>query len=322
MRVVFMGTPDFAVRALRAIVESPHEVIAVYTQPPRPAGRGKAPRKSAIQATSEAAGIPVFAPKSLKDPAAQAEFSALGADICVVAAYGLILPKAVLEAPKFGCINIHGSLLPRWRGAAPIQRAILSGDETSGVTIMQMDEGLDTGPILVAEEIALGAAPTCAELHDRLAVLGARLVVYALNGIGSGVLHAAPQPEEGATYAKKLTRDEGRLDWREAAVVLERRVRAFDPWPGAWFTHQGTRIKVLEARPVAEVVGAEPGEVLDARLTVACGDSSLRILRLQREGKAPQDAGAFLRGFPLAEGTRLELPEGGAGDEGEEGGAR
>lgn len=313
MRVVFMGTPEFAVRALDAIIDSPHEVIAVYTQPPRPAGRGKETRKSAVQIRAEAAGIDIYAPESMKDVAARAAFAELGADICVVCAYGLILPKEVLEAPKYGCINIHASILPRWRGAAPIQRAILAGDEKSGVTIMKMDEGLDTGPILAAEEVALGPATTCAELHDRLAVLGARLVVYALNGIASGILHAAPQPEEGVTYAKKLTREEGRLDWDEAAVALERRVRAFDPWPGAWFTHEGTRIKVLEARPIAGARGTEPGEVMDSRLTVACGIGSLRIVTLQREGKDPQGVAAFLRGFPLPPGTRLELPEGSAG---------
>ena len=305
-----MGTPDFAVRALVAIAQSQHEVIAVYTQPPRPAGRGQAERLSPVHEKAVALGIPVYTPKRLRDGAAQSEFAALRADIAVVAAYGLILPKAVLDAPKFGCINIHASLLPRWRGAAPIQRAILAGDEKTGITIMQIDEGLDTGAILAAEAIDIGPASTCAELHDRLAVLGGRMVVYVLTGLEGGVIEATPQPEEGAVYAKKLTREEGRLDWRLPAAALERQIRAFSPWPGAWFEAEGTRIKVVEAQVMASAVDVVPGQILDSRLTIACGAGSLRIKRLQREGRTVQDAAEFLRGFALAPGTALAVPEG------------
>ena len=308
MRVIFMGTPDFAVRALAAILESHHRVIAVYTQPPRPAGRGHGARRSPVHEHAVRHEIPVFTPESLKDADVQAEFAALGADVAVVAAYGLILPEPVLAAPKFGCINIHASLLPRWRGAAPIQRAILAGDERTGITIMQMDAGLDTGPILAAEEIEIGPAVTCAELHDRLAVLGGRMVVYVLNGLQSGVIEARPQPEAGAVYAKKLTREEGRMDWRRPAAELERQVRAFSPWPGAWFEVEGTRIKVIEARVMADAADAEPGQLVDDRLTIACGGGCLRILSLQREGRKAQGAAEFLRGFPIAPGVRLPLP--------------
>ncbi|MFM2129575.1 MAG: hypothetical protein RL477_1121 [Pseudomonadota bacterium] len=312
LRVVFMGTPEFAAKALAAIHESPHKVVAVYTQPPRPAGRGQGEKKSAVHALAEARAIPVHCPASLKGSQAQAAFAAVvretRADIAVVAAYGLILPAAVLEAPRLGCINIHASLLPRWRGAAPIQRAILAGDRETGITIMQMDEGLDTGPVLCREAIALGPAVTCEEVHDRLAVLGARMIVYALNGLEAGILAAAAQPAEGATYAAKLSREEGRLDWREDARALERRVRAFSPWPGAWFEFAATRIKVLEAQVMGDVVGAGPGEVVDDRLTVACGEATLRLLRVQREGRQAQAAAEFLRGFALPKGTRLALP--------------
>jgi methionyl-tRNA formyltransferase len=305
-----MGTPDFAVRALTSIAESHHEVIAVYTQPPRPAGRGQAERLSPVHQKADALGIPVYTPARLSDAAAQAEFAALGSDIAVVAAYGLILPKPVLDAPTFGCINIHASLLPRWRGAAPIQRAILAGDEKTGITIMQMDEGLDTGDILAAEAIDIGPATTCAELHDRLAVLGGRMVVYVLTGLEGGVIEPTPQAQEGAVYAKKLSREEGRLDWRCPAAVLERQVRAFSPWPGAWFEAEGTRIKVIEVQIMAPSVGVVPGQILDDRLTIACGAGSLRIRRLQREGKTAQDAAEFLRGFQLAPGAVLAVPEG------------
>jgi len=315
-----MGTPEFAVRALDRIAESHHEVIAVYTQPPRPAGRGQAERPSPVHERAEALGIPVFTPARLRDEAVQAEFAGHGADIAVVAAYGLILPKPVLEAPRLGCINIHASLLPRWRGAAPIQRAILAGDEKTGITIMQMDEGLDTGAILAAEAIDIGLATTCAELHDRLAVLGGRMAVYVLTGLESGVIEARPQPEDGVTYAEKLTREEGRLDWRRPASELERRVRAFSPWPGAWFEAGGTRIKVIEARVMAEAANVAPGEVIDDRLTVACGRGSLRIQRLQREGRQAQGAAEFLRGFPIVPGTILPAAADGGGDGGGDGG--
>lgn len=313
LRVIFMGTPDFAATALAAIVGSPHRVVAVYTQPPRPAGRGQQERQSAVHELAARHAIPVYVPSSLKPPEARADFARVvkesSADIAVVAAYGLILPGAVLAAPRLGCVNIHASLLPRWRGAAPIQRAILAGDKESGVTIMQMDEGLDTGPMLCSEAIGIGPATTCVELHDRLAVLGARMIVYALNGLESGVLQATAQPADGVTYAAKLTREEGRLDWREDARALERRVRAFTPWPGAWFEFEATRLKVLEAQVMGDVVGAKPGEVVDDRLTVACADRTLRLLRVQREGRQAQGAAEFLRGFALPKGTRLALPD-------------
>ena len=297
-----MGTPDFAVPALAALIDGPHEVAAVYSQPPRPAGRGRAERRSPVHELALAHDIPVHTPASLKGEEAQWDFAAIGADIAVVAAYGLILPKAVLDAPAKGCINIHASLLPRWRGAAPIQRAILAGDDKTGITIMQMDEGLDTGAILAAEEIVIGPGTTCDELHDRLAALGARLA--------AGDIEAVPQPAEGTCYAAKLTRAEGRLDWREDAAALERKVRAFTPWPGAWFELGGTRIKVLAAEVVGgPAAGAAPGLVLDGRLTVACGDGAFRVLEVQREGRKPQAAADFLRGFAIAEGTRLAVPE-------------
>jgi methionyl-tRNA formyltransferase len=246
----------------------------------------------------------VRTPRTLRDPAAQADFAAFGADAAVVAAYGLILPQAVLDAPRLGCINIHGSLLPRWRGAAPIQRAILAGDDETGITIMQMDAGLDTGPMLLRESVPIGPRTTAGDLHDTLAEIGARLIVEAMQGVAAGSLKAEPQPAEGATYAAKLGRDEGRLDWTRPALELDRRVRALNPWPGTWFVHDGAKIKVLDA--VADpAAGGDPGTVLPGGLTIACGEGGLRLLRLQRAGRAPVDAEAFLRGYALAPGTRL-----------------
>ncbi|MQA66921.1 MAG: methionyl-tRNA formyltransferase [Alphaproteobacteria bacterium] len=315
LRVVFMGTPDFAARALAGLINGPHAVVAVYSQPPRPAGRGQAERRSPVHELAEQHGIPVHTPASLKSAEAQAAFAEVvrdtGADIAVVAAYGLILPAAVLAAPWLGCVNIHASLLPRWRGAAPIQRAILAGDAETGISIMVVDEGLDTGPVLAREAVAIGPAITCDELHDCLAALGARMINEALTGLEAGTLTPQPQPEDGATYAAKLSREEGRLDWRDGAAALQRRVRAFSPWPGAWFAHGGTRMKVLAAEVAAGKPGAGevPGTVLDASLTVRCGTDSLRLTRVQREGRQPQDSAEFLRGFPLKPGTRLDLPD-------------
>jgi len=301
-----MGTPDFSVSILAALVDAGHRIVAVYSQPPRPAGRGQAERPSPVHAFAAAHGIPVRTPLSLRKAEAQAEFTALGADVAVVAAYGLILPRAILEAPRLGCLNVHASLLPRWRGAAPIQRAILAGDAKSGVTIMQMDEGLDTGGMLLAGDVPIDGATNAETLHDALAALGARLIVEALARLERGVLPATPQPADGVTYAAKLARDEGRLDWTRPAIDLERAVRAFAPWPGAWFEFSGERFKVLAATVVADAgVGGSPGTVLDDRLTVACGSDALRILRLQRAGKAAMDATAFLRGFSLPPGTGL-----------------
>jgi methionyl-tRNA formyltransferase len=300
MRIVYMGTPDFAVPPLKALIGAGHTIICVYTQPPRPAGRGQREQISPVHEEAVRCGIPVRMPVSLRSEAAQRDFAALKPDVAVVAAYGLILPKPVLAAPPYGCINIHASLLPRWRGAAPIQRAILAGDAETGITIMQMDEGLDTGPMLLQARRAIGPTTTAQDLHDSLAVLGAESIVAALEKLGPGLLKATPQPD-GATYAPKLTREEGRLDWRKPAVELERQVRAFTPWPGAWFEHEGERLKVLGAA-IADGKGV-PGTVLDDRLTVACGEGALAIERIQRAGKAAMDTHAFLRGNPIARGT-------------------
>ena len=308
-----MGTPDFAVPALRALAAAGHEIVCVYCQPPRPAGRGHKPQPSPVQAFAEERGWPVRTPETLKSPADQADFAALALDAAVVAAYGLILPKAILEAPRLGCINIHASLLPRWRGAAPIQRAILAGDPETGVTVMQVEPKLDSGPIILQGRVAIGAKTTAAELHDVLADLGAKLVVEALDGLVDGSLEPRPQPEEGVTYAAKLSREEARLDWRRDAVELERQVRAFTPWPGA-FTDLpqdggGERLKVLAAELAAAPAGAKAGRLLDDGLTVACGSGALRLLQVQRPGKRPMSSAEFLRGFPLAKGTRLPSTE-------------
>ncbi|HXP76095.1 MAG TPA: methionyl-tRNA formyltransferase [Stellaceae bacterium] len=303
LRLAFMGTPDFAVPILQALLAAGHRVVAVYTQPPRPSGRGHRPQLSPVHRAADAAGIPTRTPAKL-DAAEQDQFRTLALDAAVVAAYGLILPKPVLEAPRLGCLNVHASLLPRWRGAAPIQRAILAGDRETGVTIMQMDEGLDTGPMLLAESVAIGADTTAATLHDQLGSLGARLIVRALAGRADGTLSAHPQPAAGVTYAKKLGRDEGRLDWSRSAVELERAVRALNPAPGVWFERGGERVKVLAAIS-AESSAAPPGTVVDAALTIACGSGALRLTRLQRAGRAAVDAEAFLRGYPLPPGTRL-----------------
>ncbi|MBM3487489.1 MAG: methionyl-tRNA formyltransferase [Alphaproteobacteria bacterium] len=311
LRLVFMGTPEFAVPALAALVAAGQDIASVYAQPPRPAGRGMEPHISPVHAFAAARAIPVRTPQTLRDPAEIEALAALGPDAAVVAAYGLILPPGILTAPRLGCINIHASLLPRWRGAAPIQRAIEAGDAETGITIMQMDEGLDTGGILLAERVAIGPATTGALLHDTLARLGAGLVVTALARLAAGTLRAAPQANAGVTYAKKLDRAEARLDWTAPAARLERRVRAFDPWPGTWFEHAGERVRVLAAAvapagaPAGVPTGAVPGTVLDDEATVACGAGALRLLRLQRAGKAALAADDFLRGFALARGTVL-----------------
>lgn len=305
MNLVFMGTPEFAVPALDALIASGHTVLAVYTQPPRPAGRGHKQQASPVQRAAEAHGLAVRAPKSLRDAAVQEEFRALRADLAVVAAYGLILPRAILDAPLRGCLNIHASLLPRWRGAAPIQRAIEAGDTETGITIMVMDEGLDTGPMLLKESVPIGPETTAGVLHDALAALGARLIVHALAGLESGALVPVPQPAEGVTYAKKVEKGETRLVWRQPAALLERRIRAFSPVPGAWFEANGERIRVLRATAEPRARDAAPGTVLDAAPTIACGEGALRPLELQRAGKAPLAADAFLRGFPLPPGMHL-----------------
>ena len=303
MRVVFMGTPAFAATALAAIADAGHEVACAYSQPPRPAGRGHRETRSDVHELAAARGIPVRTPARLRDPAEHAAFAALQADIAVVAAYGLILPRPVLDAPRHGCINIHASLLPRWRGAAPIQRAILAGDRETGVCIMRMEEGLDTGPVLLREAVPIGEETTAGALHDALAALGARLAVEALRGIAAGALRAEPQPEEGVTYASKIAKDEARLAWARPAAELARAVRAFNPFPGAFFELGGERIRVLAAR--AEPGSGEPGTALDDALLVACGEGALRALVVQRAGRAAMKAADFLRGRAVPASTRL-----------------
>jgi methionyl-tRNA formyltransferase len=306
--LVFMGTPDFAAAILGGLVASGHRLRAVYTQPPRPAGRGYRLQASPVQLLAEQIGLPVHSPASLRDEAAQAEFAAIGADAVVVAAYGLILPPPILAAPRLGCLNVHASLLPRWRGAAPIQRALLAGDRETGVTIMQMDQGLDTGPILLQRAVPILPDTNAGQLTGTLAELGARLMLEALDGAAAGRLTPHPQPEEGVTYAPKIRREEARLDWRQPADALERQVRAFAPAPCAWFTGGGERIRVLQAQAESEAPNVPPGTVIDDRLAIACGNGVLRPLRLQRPGRAALDADAFLRGFPIPAGTLLPCP--------------
>jgi len=303
MRLAFMGSPDFAVPALQALHAAGHDIAAVYCQPPRPAGRGQAVRRCPVHVAADALGIAVHTPRRLRtDPAAQAEFGALGLDVAVVAAYGLILPPAMLAAPTRGCLNIHASLLPRWRGAAPIQAAVLAGDPETGITIMQMDAGLDTGPMLLREAVPIGPHATAAELHDTLAALGARLILRALAEAPT----PTRQPEEGVTYAPKLTRDDGRIDWSLDSGLLDRQIRAFDPWPGTFTLLGGAILKVLAAHPADPLVAPPaPGTVLDASLTVACGHGALRLTRIQIQGRAAMAAGAFLRGHRVAPGTML-----------------
>ncbi|MFZ9485593.1 MAG: methionyl-tRNA formyltransferase [Alphaproteobacteria bacterium] len=303
MRVVFMGTPAFAATALAAIADAGHEVACAYSQPPRPAGRGHRETRSDVHELAAARGIPVRTPARLRDPAEHAAFAALDADIAVVAAYGLILPRPVLDAPRHGCINIHASLLPRWRGAAPIQRAILAGDRETGVCIMRMEEGLDTGPVLLRAAMPIGDEATAGTLHDALAALGARLVVEALRGVAAGTLRAEPQPEAGVTYASKIAKEEARLGWTRPATELARAVRGFNPFPGAFFELGGERIRVLAAR--AEPGRGEPGTALDDALLVACGEGALRARVVQRAGRAAMDAADFLRGRAVPTGTRL-----------------
>jgi methionyl-tRNA formyltransferase len=300
LKIAFMGSPDFAVPALRALHAAGHEIAAVYCQPPRPAGRGQKEAPCPVHRAALALGLPVRTPARLRrDAAEHAAFAALGLDAAVVAAYGLILPKPMLDAPRRGCLNIHASLLPRWRGAAPIQAAILAGDAESGVTIMRMEEGLDIGPMLLKGATPIGPHTTTPELHDALAEIGAWLVLQALDRDPPAI----PQPAEGATYAPKLTKEDARLDWTQDAATLERWVRALNPWPGTFFTHAGEAIRVLAAEP-AKGSGV-PGQVLDNAATIACGQGALRLLRLQRPGRGPLPAADFLRGFPLAPGTLL-----------------
>ena len=306
LRLAFLGTPDFALPSLDALAEAGHEIACVYSQPPRPAGRGKKLTLAPVAARAEARGWLLRMPESLKPEQEQADFAALALDAAVVVAYGLILPKPILEAPRLGCLNVHASLLPRWRGAAPIQAAILAGDQETGVTIMQVEPALDSGPILLQRALPIGKSTTAAELHDALAAMGAELIVEALDAFAAGRIVPQPQPAEGITLVGKISREDGRLDWRESAVALERRVRAFTPWPGAFVELPDLRLKVLEARSLAVAADAPPGTLLDERLAVACGEGVLRLLRVQRPGKAAMSAEDFLRGRPLPVGSRLD----------------
>lgn len=307
LRVAFLGTPGFAVRILGALLDAGHDIVAAYTQPPRPAGRGHRVTRSPVHELAETRSIPVETPATL-DATAVGKFAALKIDVAVVAAYGLILPKAMIDAPRLGCLNVHASLLPRWRGAAPIERALLAGDAETGVSIMHMDEGLDTGAVLLAERLAIPARMGAAALYDDLAALGARLIVAALAAAAEGKLNPKPQPTDGVTYARKLRREEGALDWRRPAVELERAVRAFEIFPGTYFTHDGERIRVLAAEIVDNATGARPGMVLDDTVLIACGDGALRLTKLQRAGRAALRAEEFLRGYPIAHGTVLPCP--------------
>lgn len=295
-----MGTPDFAVPTLEALLEARHDVVAVYSQPPRPAGRGKALRPSPVQARAEAAGTEVRTPLSLRDPAEQEAFRALDLDVAVVAAYGLILPLPILDAPRRKCLNVHGSLLPRWRGAAPVQRCILAGDEATGVCIMEMERGLDTGPVLLRRETPV-TSKTAGALTDELARMGAAMMIEVLARLDSIV--PEPQPEDGITYARKIEKHEARLDFTRSAAEVERQVRAFAPVPGAFLDHAGERIKIHEAAVSGET--GVPGEVLDDALTIACASGAIRPLVVQRAGRAPMAATEMLRGFAIPAGTQL-----------------
>jgi methionyl-tRNA formyltransferase len=292
MRLAFMGSPDFAVPALRALHDAGHDVACVYSQPPRPAGRGQALTPSPVHREAVSLGLTIRTPAQVKrDAAEHAAFAALRLDAAVVAAYGLILPGEMLRAPRLGCLNIHASLLPRWRGAAPIQAAILAGDAETGITIMRMDEGLDTGPMLLREAVPMTAHTTAPALHDALSAMGARLIVQALADPPPEI----PQPDGGATYAPKLSRDNGRIDWSRDAAALDRQVRALNPWPGTFARFGGEMLKILAAAPVAG--SGRPGEILDARFIVACGDGALRLERVQRPGKPAMPGDALLRGI-------------------------
>ncbi len=303
LRLVFMGTAAFAVPSLEAIHVAGHDIASVYSQPPRPAGRGHQPRQTPVHDAAERLGIAVETPTSLRDAAAQEVFAALGCDACVVVAYGLILPRVVLEAPRLGCLNVHPSLLPRWRGPAPIPRTIEAGDAATGVAIIRMAEGVDSGPVLLVERVPVPGDATGGTLHDDLAARGGRLIVAALDRAAAGTLTATPQADDGITYAAKLTKQQGRLDWRRPAVELERLVRAFAPRPGAWFEAGGTAVKVLAA-DVVDGDGA-PGTLIGDEPTVACGAAALRLVTVQRAGKAPADGAAYLRGARLAVGSVL-----------------
>lgn len=294
MKIIFMGTPDFSVPVLNALHQA-HEIVAVYCQPPRPAGRGKADRPTPVHARALELGLTVRHPVSLRSEDAAKDFSDLGADVAVVVAYGLILPQQILDAPRLGCLNIHASLLPRWRGAAPIHRAIMSGDSETGICIMQMDAGLDTGPVLLRESTPIKADETTSDLHDRLAAMGSRMIVQTLADLP---LPAVPQSEQGVTYAPKIDKSEARIDWARPALEVDRLIRGLSPFPGAWCDAAGERVKLLRSR-IASGQG-KPGEVLTG-LTIACGEGAIEVTLAQREGKRPMSPADFLRGFSLPE---------------------
>ncbi|MDP2298375.1 MAG: methionyl-tRNA formyltransferase [Pseudolabrys sp.] len=307
LRLIFMGTPDFAVPTLLALVAAGHDIVAVYTRAPKPAGRGMDMQVTPVEREARRLALPVFTPKTLRDAAAQAEFRAHNADAAVVVAYGLILPKAVLDAPRLGCFNVHASLLPRWRGAAPINRAVMAGDKESGVTIMQMDEGLDTGDMAMREALPIGADMTAGDLHDALAQQGARLMPVALAAAERGALTLTPQMEAGVTYAEKIAKSESRIDWSRPAQDVHNHSRGLSPFPGAWFELDGVRVKALRTT-LAEgqtSKNAAPGTALDDKLSIACGGGAVRLVLIQRAGKQPMDADDFLRGTPVKAGTRL-----------------
>jgi methionyl-tRNA formyltransferase len=303
-----MGTPDFAVPTLTDLVGAGHDVAAVYTREPQPAGRGMDERQSPVHAFAEEAAIPVLTPKTLKDAEAQEEFAALGADVAVVVAYGLILPKAILDAPPLGCLNLHASLLPRWRGAAPIQRAIMADDKETGVVVMKMEEGLDTGPVALVDRLMIGPDVTAGEVHDQLSLMGAALMLRALNLLETHELNFTPQPSEGVSYAAKIAKTETRLDWKKPATAVHNQIRGLSPHPGAWFEAliggKAERIKVL--RSVLVPGKGDPGQLLDANLTVACGSQAVRLTQVQRAGRSPMGVADFLRGFPLGKGTQFD----------------
>lgn len=300
MRVIFMGSPEFSVGALKALAADGHEIVAVYSQPPRPKGRGQGIEKTAVHAAAEEMGLPVFTPASLKPEEEVTRFRSFDADIAVVAAYGLILRRNILEAPRLGCVNIHASLLPRWRGAAPIQRAIEAGDAESGITTMQMDVGLDTGPMLLMEKTPISDRDTAQTLHDRLASIGAGLIVKTLQNIPQ----AKPQPDEGVTYAHKLTKEESVIDWTQPAPAIDRKLRAMTPWPGQWLNYHGERLRVHQVTVIPEISG-EPGAILQHPFVVACGEGALAITEIQRAGKNKQKIDEFCRGFAVTIGDQV-----------------
>jgi methionyl-tRNA formyltransferase len=307
LRIVFMGSPDFAVPTLAALADAGHEIASAYSQPPRPAGRGQAERETPVALAARARGLEVRTPANFKQPADREAFAALKADVAVVVAYGLLLPRAILEATRLGCFNLHGSLLPRWRGAAPIQRAVMAGDAETGVQVMQMEVGLDTGPVMLTARTPIGPEDTTREVHDRLSALGADLMVQALAKLEAGAATLRPQPEAGATYAAKIDPAEARIDWTRPARLVSAHIRGLSPQPGAWFEADlgkgVTRIKVQ--RCVAADGSGAPGEVLDDALLIACGEGAIRILQLQRPGKGPMNADDFLRGSRIEKGARL-----------------